>query len=245
MELGLAESTYGVDFSDVEVSFKLRGKCAGKAKALVNRIGGEIFKATDLRLEFNATAIDLHYEEMVKNTIPHEVAHLVCYVNPKLGSGHDIGFKRVCKGLGGCGSTTHSMELPSAKTTRKYRYRASCGTAVELTSRRHNNLQSGKSQCYMLEMTKGRIRKDDWENYGITVETPIETPSAKESAGVATRNGTRTKADIVRELLRNYTGTLDNAVNDKAFIQLVMQESGHELHMAKRYVKDFTAKMRA
>lgn len=242
-----ASDMYGIDLTDTEVSFNIRGRCGGRAIASCNTIGKgrdkQIFNVHDLRLQFNATAIDLYYDEMVNETIPHEVAHLVCYMRTELGNSHDAGFMRVCKALGGSGARTHSMDLPNAKTMRKFTYRASCGTEIELSTSRHKRLQMGQVSHYMVNATCGEIKAEDWQDFKIKVTSPVVTPS-NSMTGVAKRKGVRTKADIVRELLINYGGDMATVGQDKEFVAKVIEATGHELHMAKRYIKDFSTKMR-
>lgn len=62
-------------------------------------------------VDFNTRAIERYPDLLVNNTIPHEIAHLVCYIKPELGSGHNWGWKTVCRALGGDGKKHHQMNL--------------------------------------------------------------------------------------------------------------------------------------
>ena len=130
--INLANEKYNLAIPQPDVSFNVTGyRVAGYAR----RVGPMYF------VNLNAEACEKYPEEMLNETIPHEVAHIVCFFNPALGKNHDGGWKRVCRALGGTGSRTHSMQLTPAKTIRKWLYRDSCGTVREVTTTRHNKMR--------------------------------------------------------------------------------------------------------
>jgi predicted SprT family Zn-dependent metalloprotease len=55
--------------------------------------------------EDGSFSLELNLEEdhrlLADDTIPHEVAHLICFHNPRLGQDHDQGWKEICRDLGG------------------------------------------------------------------------------------------------------------------------------------------------
>lgn len=118
------------DFLNVDIRFDLKGKTAAYA----------IRKNNKLSLRFNVEAIEQEFDDMINDTIPHEVAHLVCYVKPFLGKNHNHGWKRVCKKLGGTGNRTHSYGLTKAKTTYVHAYKLDDGTIIKLGTNRHNKI---------------------------------------------------------------------------------------------------------
>lgn len=80
------------EIRNVEISYDLKGQTAGYA----------IRRNNSFYLKFNKSALEIDFKDMSENTIPHEVAHIVCMANPKLGNGHNRGWKNVCVRLGGC-----------------------------------------------------------------------------------------------------------------------------------------------
>ena len=95
----LVKQKYGQDMSDLIVRYDLKGRTAGWA------IGQRTIR-------LNTTAIygdEAHFKDMVNDTIPHEIAHIVCHRNPSLGRKHDYGWASVCRALGGTGKRTHDM----------------------------------------------------------------------------------------------------------------------------------------
>ena len=149
-----AESLYNFKFGAVAISFKLKGRCAGRA------IGRNLSTATpSFEIQLNLEALELDWNNMMDDTIPHEIAHLVCFKFPKLGNHHNRGWARVCIALGGDGSRTHSLKLTPGRKTRKFLYLADCGTEVTLSSVIHNKLQRGQQNFRILRATGGRIFK--------------------------------------------------------------------------------------
>lgn len=72
------------------------------------RIAGQAGrKLGKLIIRLNPLFCEQSPEHMLNDTIPHEVAHLVCYCTG-LGKGHDAGWKRVAKKLGSTGKTYHN-----------------------------------------------------------------------------------------------------------------------------------------
>ena len=137
--LSKAHSLYGVVLQP-EIDFDLSGRVAGQASVrLVNGL------LTNQRLRFNRDIImSDDYEGLLSGTVPHEVAHLVCFARPELGNNHNPGWKRVCRSLGGTGSRCHNYEVQYAAGT--YRYVASCGTVVSLSKILHRRIQQGQER---------------------------------------------------------------------------------------------------
>lgn len=91
--------------ANVTITYKPNGLCIGSASRRSKRCF----------LTFSLEAIQKYPDEMVNDTIPHEVAHLVCFIKPHYGSNHDAGWKRVCRNLGGDDSRTHHLDVTPAK----------------------------------------------------------------------------------------------------------------------------------
>ncbi len=97
---------------DTKVSFFPKGRCAGQARMR----GGKY------EVRFNVFNIENDWEEMVNETIPHEIAHIVCFERPSLGSNHDAGWRHTCRLLGGDASRTHNMQVALTKRVERKRF---------------------------------------------------------------------------------------------------------------------------
>ena len=110
-------------------------------------------------LEVNVQAIEVDWDHVAYETIPHEMAHIVNhYINGNQVKTHGIEWRRIARRLGCQGNRTHDMPLQKVrqrKPSRKFTYVATCGTKIEISSIRHNRLQRGS--YYTVRSTRGRI----------------------------------------------------------------------------------------
>ena len=118
---------------DLPVVFVRSGRIAGMAKRQKN-----IYN-----LEFSVEAILKDPEEMMTNTIPHEMAHIVDMYLHGGHSSHGPRWQSITRALGGSTQRTHDIPLRKARRSRKYIYRASCGTEVEVGPRHHKSVYMG------------------------------------------------------------------------------------------------------
>lgn len=138
---------------NVLVDFSLRGQCAGMAVK-----EGEIYT---IRINIDAYALDA--DNMMNDTIPHEVAHLVMFQLQqhmpahRKEPAHGPRWKRICKALGGSGERTHTLALEPSRKIRKFLYELESGREVVLTSVRHNRLRRRKLDHYMMGDTQEKI----------------------------------------------------------------------------------------
>ncbi len=156
----------------VAIHNDIRGMNAGQARRRGNQYS----------LRFNPEAITNHFDEMVKDTIPHEVAHIVCMIRPELGRNHDNGWKFVCRTLGGDDSRTHTMNLSPGKAKTEYDYMVS-GEIVKLGPKRHARLQRGETTYS--HRTLGKITKDMF--VGKSGQRVTATPKAKPKSTPTTK----------------------------------------------------------
>jgi len=129
----IVKQKYGMDLSDLIVKYDLKGRTAGWAIGMRT-------------VRLNTTAIfgdEAHFRDMVADTIPHEVAHIVCHRNPNLGRKHDAGWAAVCRALGGTGKRTHDMTTIEYARGRTYIYTSSAGKEYAVSERRHRSIQMG------------------------------------------------------------------------------------------------------
>jgi SprT protein len=63
-----ARQHYQLDFPDAEIDFSLRGRCAGQA---------QLTASGKTRLRINLQLLNENLDDFLRQTIPHEIAHLV------------------------------------------------------------------------------------------------------------------------------------------------------------------------
>ena len=149
-----AEALYGVKLNPLSISFNLRGRVAGWASCKACRTGSG--KTFGLRFNRNLVLGDKHYQDILDETVPHEVAHLVCYANPGLGKNHDRGWKRVCVAIGGNGKTRHEYDTKIEGSG--WDYMTDKGHLVTVTSKIHRRIQES-GRVFRYKDGKGAISK--------------------------------------------------------------------------------------
>ena len=206
-QLRLAFDKYDilVDPSEVSITCKIRGRCGGRAG--YKTIAGE----RHYHLKFNSEAITNNWDEMVDDTIPHEIAHIICQMRPNLGSNHNAGWKRVCRALGGDDSRTHDMVLTPAVVHDRHDYNVN-GTIVVLGPKQHTKLQKGKG-TYFARSNRAPILATMYvgvkgQPQNVTPQPPKSTPpqprkstgltKAAHAAMVYTNNPSKSRADIIQ-----------------------------------------------
>lgn len=133
--LATASAMYNMDLSHVAIRFDLKGRAAGQAGK----------RGSHLYMRFNRDMLTREaFDHVINNTVPHEIAHIVCFKNPTLGSGHNSGWERVCRQLGGTGATRHNEDVVYGKGT-TYEYTSTTGHKIRLSEQRHNSIQRGQS----------------------------------------------------------------------------------------------------
>lgn len=134
----IALAKYGIDLSAMPVLYNLRGRTTAGQARMKNwqvsiRLNSDMLMSPDEKV----------YRDMVDDTIPHEIAHILCYKNRQLGWGHDQGWKDVCRALGGNGKRTHDIsDQPLAKGL-TYMYTGSNGKRMSFSEKRHLKIQNG------------------------------------------------------------------------------------------------------
>lgn len=182
-----AHHLYGVNLSNAPVSFSLRGRVAGWATCKI--CAGE----KQVGFRFNRDLImGKHYEDMLNSTIPHELAHGVCFLRPELGSDHDSGWKRVCISLGGTGDTKHNFEVQYVGGS--FDYITSTGKKVTISKHRHTKIQTG-GMAYRFR-DGGRINKaSKWCHSGETM------PDIEPITFVSSTSSTKSREQLLQEAI--------------------------------------------
>ena len=136
----------------IQIKFQNKGRTAGTASV----------KRGQMILSFNEQMLCAeHRDRLLNDTIPHEIAHLVCFSLPQLGKNHDRGWKRVCIQLGGNGERCHDLPLARARKTRK-RQRALYvvgGKELPVGLTQHKRIQSG-TRSY--RCSQGSVKPDNF-----------------------------------------------------------------------------------
>lgn len=122
-------------------SFDLRGTTAGQA--LCQFLGRKLVGAT---VRINGQLLLDNEQEMLEETLPHEVAHILTDLKHGRGTKpHGAEWQRVMLALGKQPTRTHEMETTPARTVaRDFVYRCSC-KLHRLTAIRHRKIQSRKA----------------------------------------------------------------------------------------------------
>lgn len=129
---------YGMDLSQVHISFDLRGRAAGKAGGRGYGLSGASYY-----VKFNRDMLTREaFEHVIRDSVPHEYAHVVCFMDRTKGKNHDYGWARVCRELGGTGDRTHNEEVVYGKGI-TYEYTTDRGHKVRLSEKRHRYIQAG------------------------------------------------------------------------------------------------------
>ncbi len=253
---GLVEKT--------DLLFNLKGGCAGQARASGARLGS-IKPHTKLQIRLNPGLMETEegWDHIFNDTIPHEIAHLVCFVNPGFGKDHDAGWKEVCKKLGGTGNRCHPLKTFYGKGG-TWEYISESGKAVHLSDKRHAQVQSGTVLTY----TKaGRVTKECKHTLvarsgrpinvdkpvepkksfvkTINVDKPVEPKPVEPKKQVEVKGGKVTNASRIRAEIAKVKSTLSAtpSVNDIAFakvhvINIAVNDFGMTKALATVYVKN-------
>ncbi len=148
----LANKLYGIDLSQVQI-----GWCKGRA---AGRAGGKRLRDTVMSnyyVQFNHDMLGRDAAEHVdSNTVPHEYAHVLGYINPdRFGRKHDYLWAKTCKELGGNGVRCHQEEVVFGTGT-TYEYTTTTGKKVRISSQKHGRVVRGVPLVYR-DRSMGRI----------------------------------------------------------------------------------------
>jgi predicted SprT family Zn-dependent metalloprotease len=142
-----AEQTTGLNLQQVAIVFNLRGLAAGQArvcgKESLIRINPAIFNHSHHYQHTNDSESS-QIEALLIEVIAHELAHICCMKNPRLGHHHNHGWQKLAIALGASGSRTHNLPLSKARQLRQFRYQSSCGRHITVSSIRHRRIQQGQ-----------------------------------------------------------------------------------------------------
>lgn len=225
----VARAKYGVSLSNVQIRFDLRGRVAGMAGYKTSMGKRHYF------LRFNVKMIcSDSFKHIFNDTVPHEIAHLVCFENPQFGDNHNAGWKRVCRALGGNGERCHNEEVAYANGA-TYQYTTSNGKIVNLSQIRHRKIQKG--MVYRFKYGWGHIdRNSKWVIVGSPAHRAQNTVQiAEKPTPAAPKVEGTTKADKVRSLIKLAKA---NGMDAEAVVTAVVAQLGMHKTQAARYVSE-------
>ena len=118
-----------IKYNELEIRFSLYG---------ASRLGYANWSKR--KLNFHKVLAETNTDEYIGDTVIHEVAHLYQRHIYPYSKSHGREFKRICKALGGNGSTTSNMNVKGlGKMKTRYIYECPvCGAQVNLTQYKHN-----------------------------------------------------------------------------------------------------------
>jgi len=225
-----ANQIYRITLPTIDIRFDLRGRAAG--------IAGRDFRGYYMR--FNTDMMqNSSWDHLINDTVPHELAHIVCFFNPQLGRNHNPGWSRVCRQLGGSGQRCHKEQVTYANGNTYY-YTTSTGHTVALSVVRHRKVQKGGS--YRFRDGKGTVDRtspyttrrpaENQPRMQMAAQTPSERPavSTAENTGVS-------KADQVRIKIRELKAQVGSEGYERT-IQWAVDNLGMTRSLATSYVKN-------
>lgn len=175
----IAQRLYGVDLSQVNISFNLKGGVAGWAswKRRLGVMGYACKFNADMLLRGDPETLD----NMINTVVPHELAHIVCYMKPSLGKNHDSGWQMVDRSLGGTGKRTHDMEVVKGRGN-TYEYTTDRNKTVRVGERIHRMIVSGVPVPFRKGL--GTVRQGcAYSIVGVNGQT-LKTPIVKQAVAV-------------------------------------------------------------
>lgn len=222
----------------VRIRNDIRGQMAGWASWKPN--GNQI----NYGLRFNHEAILKHNEEMTKDTIPHEVAHIVCYIKPHLGKNHDDGWKAVCRRLGGDDSRTHDMVLTKARIvpSRRQKYNLPDGRVCEVGPKHHKMIQGGCTTIFMRN-PKTFLRAEMWEHYGKAGQPQaIQPPPSFQGLRVVKADLPKVEAGASKRAIAQAIYENNRHLDRKDMIDLFIRHAAMTKAGAATYYQTFKSK---
>lgn len=122
---------FGVELSNLEVRFDLRGMAAGQMHLRANL------------LRYNLVMAERQLEVFLSTTVPHEIAHAVCQtLHGRRARPHGPEWRRICVALGGDGRRCHNFVSVPARRVRRFRYICAC-RSWDLSVIRVNRIRRG------------------------------------------------------------------------------------------------------
>lgn len=140
--VALANERFNLSFPAPIATFNLHGLVAGQARYYSTHSKCEI--------RINPDYLRAHTPDMIEDTVPHEVAHLIAFaVHGKNIKSHGYEWQDIAIFLGCTGNRCHSYDAIPAKKTRKFLYLCPCGDHHYLGLNLHRKVQTGDVRVCM------------------------------------------------------------------------------------------------
>ncbi len=143
---------YGATLDCPRLAFDLRGRGAGLAVFQPRKSMAE----PDL-IRLNPVLLEAHPQEMLKETLPHELAHIVAHrlFGPRI-KPHGHEWRTVMSAFGKSPEVQHAMPVEPSRKLRRFLYHCACPSGVELTTIRHKRARRGTG--YLCRKCGQRLR---------------------------------------------------------------------------------------
>lgn len=132
-----AEAIFGRDFDRIPVLFDLKGRTAGMFKTI----------GTRRMIRYNPWIFAKYFEENLRDTVPHEVAHFIVHeVYPRRGvKPHGPEWQDLMARFNANPGVTFDFDLAGVPQRQQAKHRYHCGCQLhEVSTTRHNRAQRGR-----------------------------------------------------------------------------------------------------
>jgi len=136
-----AEQVFGRSFDRVPVLFDLRGRTAGMFKAV----------GKERCIRYNPWIFGKYFEENLRDTVPHEVAHYIVHeaYDRRSVKPHGHQWRGLMAHFGADAGVTFDLNLDGIPQRRQKTHPYSCGCrAHEVSTTRHNRILKGAGRYH-------------------------------------------------------------------------------------------------
>jgi SprT protein len=141
--LDILGDRFQTTFATPEIKYDLEGRTAGQA------IGTHTIR-------LNLTLLRENRQDMLENTLPHEIAHCVVAARYPRAKAHGYEWERVMRLLGLSPTRCHNYETTPARIHKKFEHHCLCPEPHLVGSAVHNRILAGK--YYYCRKCKARLR---------------------------------------------------------------------------------------
>ena len=126
----------------INFNFSLRGRVAGTAESNGN-------------INYNLDIANKNYDIFINDTVPHEVAHVICFQVYPYAKPHGREWKSIIRKLGYNDNRCHSMEYIPARQVKKYSIYCTC-QKHDVGAKIYKNISNGSK--YTCTKCKGTLK---------------------------------------------------------------------------------------
>lgn len=217
----------GVELPRIEFDFDtLKGKVAGYARYRPATKTAKI--AMNSRLLVSS---EEDWQDALEDTLPHEIAHIVCMSFPHFGSGHDAGWKRIAALLGATPNARGINNKIIYGSGDTYTYTDTIGKEHNVSASLHRKIQNGS--IYYFRDTKAQLNSSC--KYTVANQHSVPVATGSTTASNITAPSTGTKATKARAIMRQ---CIEQQISYEETIRLMSEGSGYSIALAKACYKD-------